>query len=240
MIQLPRRIVLFGVSGSGKSTLGNNLHQRFGYCSIGFADPIKRAAKEIFGFADGHLYGPSPLRETPYEAFKFGGVCPSCLEDCYYTNPESSEEEKRTWLCESCETAYPRYITPRLALQTLGTEWGRGLCEDIWARACFLHMRPLASYVVTDGRFINELEVAHANGACTVLLRRGLSTSTSSHPSEQEVRTMAVRPDLFHIALANDTGSAEENFELLLDILQNKLCMRNLDLGHFEDRKAGL
>lgn len=236
MVWLPQRIVFFGVSRSGKSTLGALLEEHFGHETIAFADPIKRAAKEIFGFADEHLYGSSELRETPYPAFEFSGHCPGCKLPCERFDQKSSGAY---WRCEKCDRFYHKFITPRVALQTLGTEWGRGLCKDLWARACFVHMRPFNSYVVTDGRFMNELQVAKELRACTVLLRRSLHSSTSTHPSEAEVRQMAEDARSFDLVLPNESGTVEDNFDRLV-LMLSQINNGSISMRPYEDRTRGL
>jgi hypothetical protein len=54
--------------------------------------------------------------------------------------------------------------TPRHAMQTLGTEWGRELIhEDIWAKIAEYkvntYLRTSANVVIDDARFPNELEI---------------------------------------------------------------------------------
>ena len=210
---LPHRIVLFGVSGSGKSTLGAGLHQNYGFHVTAFADPIKRAAKEIFGFSDEHLFGHSTLRETPYEDFLFSGKCPTCRTLCECRGGPDY------WHCPGCGNNYSRYITPRIACQTLGTEWGRQLCTHLWTTACFREMAPHHRYVVTDGRFWSELDASRAQGAFCVLLQRGLDASTSVHQSEAEVRDMGLRPGRFDLVFDNREGSAEDNFDALINAI---------------------
>ena len=232
MIELPTRILLCGVSRSGKSTLGDSLNARFGYQVSAFAEPLKQAAKVIFGFDEEHLYGPSETREVPYPRFKFSGHCFECHEECINLGSAG-------WYCPTCCAKYPRHITPRLALQTLGTAWGRRLCPDIWAEACFAAMRPDRAYVVTDCRFSNERVAGRDHGGCVVLLQRGLEESHSPHPSEKEVRDAAAIPELFDVVLDNREGSPRENFGKLVDALcqldHNRRSV--MKMRAFEDRE---
>lgn len=103
----------------------------------------------------------------------------------------------------------PRYIkpdgeflTPRFALQTLGTEWGRNCYEHIWAefgvrRALKYLADPdlarcvprLQTVIITDCRFINEARaVKKAGGEVWRIVRlgAGLSGAAALHPSEAE------------------------------------------------------
>lgn len=254
MIELPRKIVFCGVTKAGKSTLGNLFQKHFGHIPIAFADPLKQAAKEIFGFSDTHLYGPSHERSVPYKDFKYSGWCFPCQKQC--VGPERfavlcdslpAQDEVNAsdyWHCDTCLTTYPKYVTPRVALQTLGTEWGRKFCGDLWSISLFRRMAPEHSYVVTDCRFDNEREQSRRHGACVVLLKRGLAESTSSHASEAELRDMANYTDLFHIVLDNTEGTPSQNFMRLLELLQadghnskrNLPCRRHIEWKQYEGR----
>jgi hypothetical protein len=78
--------------------------------------------------------------------------------------------------------------TPRQAMQTLGTEWGRGLIgDDLWIRAWSLEVERIVSrggrVVVDDCRFENELAVALQYGRAVRINRPGLYIE-STHQSE--------------------------------------------------------
>ena len=96
------------------------------------------------------------------------------------------------------DTRYPRfpapgpaYLTPRYALQTLGTEWGRDCYDTVWAD---LGVRralatPALTVVITDCRFANEAEsVRRADGEVWRVVRpgAGLAGAEGLHPSEAE------------------------------------------------------
>ena len=86
-------IGLSGLAGSGKTTVANMLVKNHVFEAISLADPMKRFCKEMFGFSDEQLYGPSSARNA----------------------------------------IDPRYgKSPRVALQHLGTEWGRAFHENVW------------------------------------------------------------------------------------------------------------
>lgn len=101
-------------------------------------------------------------------------------------------------------------ITPRKALQTLGTEWGRNLCPDIWLQACdrtLIAFEP-SSAVVGDARFLNELAWFHARGALLVRVKRALPRPAicTTHPSETELLDV---PDSYfeHVIEGHDVPS---------------------------------
>jgi len=105
------------------------------------------------------------------------------------------------------------YLTPRHALQTLGTEWARSLHADIWVRqalkardwlqgrghnytpqdGCCYSDSPtsFAGVVIPDTRYPNELAAIRAAGGVVWRVVRpgaGLSGEAGAHASETSVR----------------------------------------------------
>lgn len=113
----------------------------------------------------------------------------------------------------------PRYtredgapLTPRHALQTLGTEWGRACYPDVWAdlgvrratqwlseesdtvsvikgKLVFSKCKPVRVAILTDCRFINEAKaIRAAGGEVWRIIRPGhvLPPEIANHPSETE------------------------------------------------------
>jgi hypothetical protein len=129
---------------------------------------------------------------------------------------------------------YPRcdgsYLTPRLALQTLGTEWGRNCYPNVWAdlgvrkAVEWLEANPwsreaLLAYttvpdrlaVLTDCRFVNEARaIRQAGGEVWRVVRPGhvLPPDVANHPSETEQDTPAM-VELVDRIITND-GSLDE------------------------------
>ncbi len=104
--------------GAGKDSVANRLVQKHEFTRVGLADPLKRICQEVFGFTDEQLWGPSEMRNAPderYLSMKAGDLGSSCREGGNVPVPEKDE-----------------YLTPRFALQTLGTEWGRRCYYNIW------------------------------------------------------------------------------------------------------------
>ena len=93
--------------------------------------------------------------------------------------------------------------TPRHAMQTLGTEWGRGLIDSaLWVDTFQRRVRETwskgLSVVVTDVRFPNEVEAVHAlGGVVYCVLRPG--TVETGHPSEALVKSLNVDGELDNI-----------------------------------------
>jgi hypothetical protein len=203
-------IVLFGSRGSGKDTIGDYLVAKYGFTKVSFAAPLKQMVKIAFpDFTDEDLYGPSKNRENQYKQYPMGDRCLKC-------NSPLIENSNGGLSCTQpgCINDYPRYINPRIALQTLGTEWGRRLYSMIWIDNLFSSIRqvhenwkarsfsdlnqpttftnaqsePEPRFVVTDGRFINEQARSVELGGITVLLLRKLEDAAkATHTSEREL-----------------------------------------------------
>ena len=80
--------------------------------------------------------------------------------------------------------------TPRHAMQTLGTEWGRILIDkDIWCRVWKQGVEATSqTRIVTDDlRFVNEVEIIKSLGGHVIkIVRPGFATK-DSHQSELEI-----------------------------------------------------
>ena len=183
-----RLIGLMGQAGSGKATVAGFLRER-GYASIAFADPLKVFIRDTWGLPDAVLWGPSELRSLPIrrcgcgcvgvtEWAVSGGEAEPCCHD-----PDRSQIE--VWTCGGdgcgwvgqdpgntspcCGAAIGREpLTARLALQRLGTEWGRALDPEVWIRMGIRRARAL------EGAECNR----HHRGSW-----RGLPTGRLSLPS---------------------------------------------------------
>lgn len=206
-------IGICGQAGSGKDTAADFLVKDHGFAKLSFADPMKRFCQEIFDFTDEQLWGPSSARNAPDLRYprKFG-------------DGEISADERMVPVATE-------YLTPRYALQKLGTEWGRDCYEPIWVeyalrmaknldglpgrmytaqRGLRATMGPaLAGVAIPDCRFRNEiLAVRNAGGKVIRIVRpgAGLQGAASTHKSETEMNELP--DDLFDVILEN-TGTLE-------------------------------
>ena len=98
---------LVGLAGSGKSTVADILQKDHGFVSVALADPIKRICRELFSFTDVQLWGPSEERNKPDTRYPL------------VVGMDAGEPEHG-------------YLTPRHALQQLGTEFGRACYPNVW------------------------------------------------------------------------------------------------------------
>ena len=67
-------IGLIGKAGSGKSTAARILCTRLNATEVSLADPIKRIARDLFGFTERQLWGPSECRNAVDG--RFGALTP--------------------------------------------------------------------------------------------------------------------------------------------------------------------
>ena len=85
-------------------------------------------------------------------------------------------------------TSYLGGRTPRFAMQTLGTEWGRALAPSLWIEAWTASLAGLERVVADDVRFDNEAAAVRALGGTIVEVRRpGLARLPGAHASEAGV-----------------------------------------------------
>lgn len=216
-----------GPAGSGKDTLANLLsHEHFR--TVALADPLKRMARDAFGFTYGQLWGVSRLRNEPDKRFQREHGPWSEDDRCLCCNMPAELDRS--------EEGGPCYLTPRFALQRLGTEFGRTCYPNVWVDIAMrtakqLLETPLVYYsaprglelvqpseiqfivngvTIPDVRHRNEIEAIRAGGGKVIRIVRpgaGLQGATGKHTSETEQASI---PDAdFDYVLVND-GSLED------------------------------
>lgn len=112
---------------------------------------------------------------------------------------------------------YPRpdgtFLSPRQALQKLGTEWGRACFADVWAelgaRRALRLMAEGKNVVFTDCRFVNEAAaIVKAGGEVWRIRRDAADFPVATHLSETEMNTVQMRA-LVGMYVSNQGGLAE-------------------------------
>ena len=117
--------------GTGKDTVADHYVSQERFQKIGLADPLKRFCQDIYGFTDEQLYGSSKHRGYPDRRYPRE-----------HRWEAQNDPEKYSYICECCgvemtdiRVKQPQcYLTPRFALQQLGTQWGRYMWDDTWIR----------------------------------------------------------------------------------------------------------
>lgn len=188
-----RIIGLCGPAGSGKDSIAEHLVAKHRYVKMANADLLKRMAKQAFDFTDEQLWGPSAMRNASDKRYmrKHGPWTLDSKCTCCGMPGELN----------GLEEGGPCHLTPRFALQTLGTEWGRMCFENIWIQqllgaaqtvldnSCDYNAKeglclnvvpqrvgfssPYAGVVISDVRFQNEIDAIKQIGGKVVRIVRG-------------------------------------------------------------------
>lgn len=184
-------IVLSGEAGVGKDSIADLLCVHHGFQKFSLSTKMKRFAKDVFGFTEEQLTGPSHMRNKPDP--RWARPCPRCKgtgSDCSVFPIEG---------CHNCEgDGRINDNSPRRVLQLLGTEWGRDLIHpDIWTLSNReelddLMCRNATRVVVTDARFTNdrnnlhEWYSAHRVHVCSTVQNALANSEWRSHASEND------------------------------------------------------
>lgn len=194
-------IAFSGVAGSGKSTATDYLVKHYGFEVVSFADPIKRICRDVFGFSDEQLWGPSAMRNAP---------------DLRYVRDDGE------------------LLTPRYALQLLGTDWGRHCHPNIWVDMAMRNARG-SRIAIPDCRFINEMDAVRKAGGILwrckrrsaeapvrrslVWWRRALASVGIGDRVHQSERELLELPDSYFNAITDHDGSKDDLYRQIDDIV---------------------
>ena len=141
-------IGLVGFIGSGKGTVGDILESNYGFKRQQFAGSLKDATSAIFDWPRHLLEGDTP------------------------ESREWREKKDDYW-----SKALGRDITPRSALQLMGTEAGRNVFGDkLWTtsvKAKIDNDHLNLDHVITDVRFPNEIDAIREWGGKVYRVKRG-------------------------------------------------------------------
>ena len=137
-----------GFIGSGKDTAADYLVNFHGFRRDSFANTLKDAVANVFGWDRTLLEG----RTSEARAWR---------------------EEVDTWWAERLGMPH---LTPRWVLQYWGTEVCRqGFHDDIWIASVENKMRKTTdNIVISDVRFPNEIKAIHNAGGIVVRVHRGV------------------------------------------------------------------
>ena len=216
-------MIILGISGkagSGKDTVCDYLARQHGFHKVSLAAPLKSMVSAVFPkIPRDNLWGPSHLRNEPVPEYRMSGDCPTC------GNPmrlNSDADPLERYTCFDCHAKWPEYLSARVALQTLGTDWGRRLYPDVWVDYLFDQANPRVNprLCISDVRFPNEIRAIVRNGGKVVRVRRPVGElSMSSHESETSLD--GVGDNLFDGTLDND-GTLDDLYRSV-DAVLNRL-----------------
>lgn len=149
------------IAGAGKDEVAK-VFVKHGFVSVAFADIMKRWCKELFGFTDEQLWGPSEERAKPDERYPRGFKSPQT----YGAHPITGKtgtllvptrrgvvvKEDGVLFKEGLASERVHFLTVRYALQKLG-DWGRDCYPDIWADKALETIKKLVDDAHIDLRY---------------------------------------------------------------------------------------
>lgn len=149
------------------------------------------------------------FKANGYEDVKFAAPIKAMLRTLlYYRGVDSVTVERMVeGDLKEVPTPYLEGKTPREAMQTLGTEWGRELIgEGLWANTAQDRWDQFKKVVVSDVRFPNEVDILHARDGDSHRIERDdhEGNGYSLHPSEQHIPSLPVK------SIIDNNGSIED------------------------------
>lgn len=225
------------VAGAGKDAAADRLVASHKFVRIGLADPLKRICQDVFQFSDEQLWGPSSVREAVDKRYPRGSRE-------YRESSEREEQRVREALAtndtDSAAThrrladSYAKHgwLSPRVALQTLGTEWGRQCYSNIWMEyalrvakelevgGCYYDqksglrrmsvvagvMEPKTDAVFSDVRFFNEYKCIKQQGGKILRVKRmfdGVFSDLTDSTHASESQLSQLADDQFDYVIDN-------------------------------------
>jgi len=264
-----------GESGSGKDFCASWVANNKNFARISFADPIKRFCRTVFNFHCENLWGDPKYRNLDIVPANRGMAASSELLSIYWdralenltlgvhawvhnlalTSTEQTEYVKVVgrWFDECRDRTNDGLISARLALQLLGTEYGRNFKPTLWTDYLYGQVVPniragkiytkeagfvdgwyggSAGVVVTDHRFLNEVHETQSRGGYVIdiirLSRVGKKNKAeeagiAGHASEAEQRS--IPEDAFDLVLRMEDG-AENVYPRLEKMFQEEEWIR--------------
>lgn len=215
-----------GNSGAGKDTVADYLCANQGFVRVALADVLKRVLQAVFDFSDDQLWGGK--RDAPDSRYlhhrqgylgsqHYGENFRELYKDVPKIMKHAHLADEWGNIPSPPEDVY---LSPRVALQTLGTDWGRACYEDVWVdyvmRVCrFLQsgrcgysrakgvfdisdlvdaglVVPKTDVVISDVRFRNEVDAIKAGGCVFRIVRPSADgvVGLEGHASEEEQKTL--------------------------------------------------
>ena len=219
---------IMGKAGAGKDTVAEILKSELRFEHMRLADPMKEFCAEVFGFSREQLWGPSENRNKVDERWlynegkhEFSNMSPFCCVRC-----------------GAMFSSVPCGLTPRKALQTLGTEWGRAMHPDTWVRILVRRAKgsdvlnafgekvgyTVRRVVVSDVRFKNEFDAIKADGGKMIRVVRpvdnGMRGAAAVHASETEQDSI---PDYAFDAVVRNDGTIPQLSAAVKEIVRGWL-----------------
>ncbi|AGC02079.1 Deoxynucleotide monophosphate kinase [Acanthamoeba polyphaga moumouvirus] len=202
-------IGLMGNAGSGKTTFAEYIVKEYGFVEKSFADPLKKACKELFLFEDHQVYGTQEQKETP--------------------DPRWFNCTPRTAL---------QFVGTELLRDNLDRIMP-GIGKDIFIHHFKLwyqnelQKNPDVRVVVSDVRFQNEADFIKSLGGTVIKISRETSkinlfdklsgfivNQTDTHASEKELKNI----NNYDILIEN-TNTIDNYYEKITEVTNNILSI---------------
>jgi len=228
-------IGLCGVAGVGKDVVADFFVEK-GFAKVAFSDPMKRFIQYLFNLDDEQLWGPSKTRneEITFTEEEWVGITQRMEQEAWDFVEETRMKCQVPALLGLWDWLGVLYhqqkISPRIILQTLGTEWGRTLDLHVWTDYLHRVVRPqmeigytysaqkgveerrqeFAGIIIPDHRFANEVMATREAGGYMIRVHRPgrpqeiTLPGIQGHASEKEQETLAA--DFFHSELLMPEG----------------------------------
>ncbi|MBJ2129078.1 hypothetical protein JC525_09025 [Alteromonas sp. IB21] len=112
------------------------------------------------------------------------------------------------------EEVDPLYgVSPRVALQTLGTEWGRNsINSDLWILRAQKEMEQHTNIVISDCRFDNEAEAIIEAGGIVIEISRESANQVAAHSSESGIGSKLINYHIENNGTLTDLYRSVDNF----------------------------
>jgi hypothetical protein len=207
---MPNKIFgITGLIGSGKDTAAEHLINKHNFTKLSFAASLKDAVSVIFGW-DRTLLEGDTLESREWR------------------------EQKDTWWAAKLRMPH---LTPRWVLQYWGTEVCRNnFHKDIWVASLENKLRNTqGDVVITDCRFLNELNTIKNAGGILIRVQRGENPTWVESAERYNKGIIDAPPKGIHASeyssvglphdyyLSND-GSKQEFFDTLDALISNQLA----------------
>lgn len=252
---------LLGPAGSGKDVVADWFYKK-GFLKLAFSDPMKRYAKDLFNYDTEQLWGPSELRNLAHPAddtwwmeavARWGKVTNRFINELFentFSNGDIGRidayvslmkwfSDLRMYTQKNCAL-----LSPRVVLQTVGTEWGRHLNENLWANYALDRIVPTlrdgngvwysqmagcgsrgsgtdvaAGVIIPDHRFLNEVLQTQRHGGFVIRLSRPgkprtISPGLEGHASEHQQLELPI-PVNYEVELPEGLDLVESRLERL-------------------------
>jgi hypothetical protein len=202
-------ICLVGKAGVGKDTVADYFVQK-DFIKIALADDLKRLAKQIYGFSNDQLWGPSELRNAPDIRFP--------RPDGSYLTPREGLQKLGT---DGVKNAYPSYWIDKVKAtiaELMLDEY------KMYEPTVGVIPTPEAQlnlhFIISDIRFVDELKAFTDYGAQSVKVIRSSSLADtdvkSKHISEIEQDTI---PHTSINFIIDNSGTKENTYDQIDRVL---------------------